>query len=222
MHRILSIEQVGGKGRRKNEAGESLNPAYSRVRVIMDEGESFIISSLEASRLGIEEGMELGEEIYSDVMKSLRASCMQRCGRLLGSRDYSEQRMREKLRDAGYPGSVIEDAVGKLRKAGYLDDNRFAQSYMRSHLQDRSLLRIMRDLAGKGISEAVIEEAAAVVSEEENIEDAQREQMLRLLKKRGFDPAEASYEERQKAMAFLHRKGYPTDLIRRVTGRAEV
>ena len=48
--------------------------------------------------------------------------------------------------------------------------------------------------------------------------DAQRQQVMRLLEKRGFDPCEAGYEERQKTMAFLHRKGYPADLIRRMTG----
>jgi SOS response regulatory protein OraA/RecX len=67
----------------------------------------------------------------------------------------------------------------------------------------------------------VIEEAFAAVGEEENVDDAQKEQVLRLLRKRGFDPGAASYEERQKTMAFLHRKGYPADLIRRLTGGGE-
>lgn len=187
----------------------------------MDDGESFVISSSKALRLGVEEGEELEEEKYREILQSLYKACMQRCGSLLGSRDYSERRMRDKLRDAGYPGSVIEEAVEKLRKAGYLDDRRFAQSYVRSHLRDRSRLRIMRDLAEKGISESVIEEAFAAVEEEENVDDAQKEQVLRLLRKRGFEPGAASYEERQKTMAFLHRKGYPSDLIRRLTGGGE-
>ena len=153
----------------------------------------------------MEQGEDLSEETYGEILQSLYKACMQRCGILLGSRDYSEQRMREKLRDAGYPGSVVDNAVEKLRKAGYLDDRRFAQSYVRSHMRDRSRLRIMRDLAEKGISEPVIEEAFAAVGEEENVDDAQKEQVLGLLRKRGFDPGAASYEERQKTMAFLHK-----------------
>ena len=90
----------------------------------------------------MEQGEDLSEETYGEILQSLYKACMQRCGILLGSRDYSEQRMREKLRDAGYPGSVVDNAVEKLRKAGYLDDRRFAQSYVRSHMRDRSRLRI--------------------------------------------------------------------------------
>ena len=80
---------------------------------------------------------------------------------------------------------------------------------------------MIRDLAQKGISEEVIEEALDAVGEEENLEEAQRSQIIRILRKRGFDPCTADYEEKQKTMAFLHRKGYPTEMIRRLTGSGE-
>lgn len=217
MHVILSIEQIGNRTRTRSGADGSSRPARGRSRVTMEDGESFVLSSSKVSRLGFEEGGEIAEETFGEIMKSLRAACMQRCGTLLGSRDYSEQRLREKLSDAGYPESLVEEAIGKLQQAGYLDDFRYACSYVRSHLQDRSRLRIMRDLADRGISQKDIENAFAEVGEEEDFEEAQREQVVRLLRKRGFDPDRASYEEKQKTMAFLHRKGYSTDLIRRLT-----
>ena len=218
MHVILSIEQIAGKTRRRSgESGPSCS-GRGRIRVTLDDGESFLFPSLKAARLGFAEAKELSDDTYTQIMQSLRSACMQRCGTLLGTRDYSECRLREKLIEAGFPDSIVEEAVGKLQKAGYLDDRRFARSYIRSHIQDRSRLRIIRDLAGKGISETDIEEVFAEFAEEEDLEDAQRQQVMRLLKKRGFDPGEAGYEERQKTMAFLHRKGYPADLIRRMTG----
>lgn len=218
MHTIASIEQIRGRTRYRKGSGESAPPARGRVRVTMEDGDSFVISCAKAKRLGLEEGGEVDRDTYAGILQSLRSACMQKCGTLLGSRDYSEYRMKEKLREAGYPSSVIDEAVEKLKKAGYLDDLRFAQTYVRSHYQDRSKIRIIRDLAGKGISETVIEEAFAAVGEVENLSAAQRDQVIRLLEKRGFDPAQATYEERQKTMAFLHRKGYPTDLIRSLTG----
>lgn len=217
MHVILSIEQIGNRSRTRCGADGTSSHVRGRCRVTMEDGESFVLSSSKVSRLGFEEGGEIEAETYEEIMKSLRAACMQRCGTLLGSRDYSEQRLREKLSDAGYPASVVEDAVGKLHRAGYLDDRRYACSYVRSHLNDRSRLRIMRDLADRGISGTDIEEAFAEVGREEDLEKAQREQVLRLLRKRGFDSDRATYEEKQKTMAFLHRKGYSTDLIRRIT-----
>ena len=222
MHRILSIEKIEKRTRRESGGAGFSRPGKGRVRVMTEDGESFVISSAKAARLGLSPGEEPEEDVYAGLMNSLSSACMQRCGTLLGSRDYSEHRLREKLKEAGYPSSVIEETIGKLRRAGYLDDRRFARNYVRSHIRDRSRLRIMRDLAGKGIAEEIVEEAFTEIGGEEDLEDAQRQQVIRLLQKRGFDPSEASFEERQKTMAFLHRKGYPADLIRRLAGSMEV
>lgn len=221
MHTILSIEEAGERSRGRGRDSDSPRPQRGKVRVTTEDEESFVISSLKAARLGLEQGAGIPEETYTEIMDTLRKDCMLKCGTLLGGRDYSEQRLREKLREAGYPAFICEEAMDKLRKAGYLNDLRFAQSYIRTHIQDRSRLRIIRDLTGKGIPEREIEEAFATVAAEEDLEEAQRQQVLRLLKKRGFDPSQAGFEERQKTMAFLHRRGYPTDLIRRLTGQSD-
>ena len=188
----------------------------SRVRVTPEEGEPFTISGRRAVRLGLRPGEDLAPEIHREILQTLRVSCMQRCGTLLGSRDYPERRLRTKLEDAGYPASVIEECMDKLRQARYLDDRRYAQTYVRSHLSDRSRLRIRRDLSERGIPDEYIEEAFAEIEEETDPDQVQLDQIRRLLKKRGYSPEEADYAMRQKTMAFLHRKGYETDLIRRV------
>lgn len=187
----------------------------SRVRVTPEEGEPFTISGRRAVRLGLRPGEDLAPEIHREILQTLRVSCMQRCGTLLGSRDYPERRLRTKLEDAGYPSSIIEDCITKLKEARYLDDERYAQTYVRSYIHSRSCMRIRRDLLERGISEEEINRAFAVIEEETDPEEAQLVQIRCLLKKRGYDPGEADYAMRQKTMAFLHRKGYETDLIRR-------
>ena len=218
MHVILSIEQIAGKTRRRSGESGSSCSGRGRIRVTLDDGESFLFSSLKAARLGFAEGKELSEDTYTQIMQSLQSACMQRCGTLLGTRDYSVQRLRKKLSEAGYPPRVIDDAIHKLKEAGYLDDSRYAQNYVRYHLQDRSRLRIMRDLAERGISDEDAEAAFEAVGEEEDTDSLQRQQIKRLLEKRGYHSDTATYQERQKIMGFLHRKGYPADLIRQMTG----
>ena len=95
MPTILSIEQSGGRTRSNTTDRGKRPSARGRVQVALDNGDSFILSSLTAARLGLEEGQELSEEAYDEILKSLRKSCMQKCGSLLGTRDYSEQRLRE-------------------------------------------------------------------------------------------------------------------------------
>lgn len=186
-----------------------------RLRVTMQDGESFTIPERQALRLGLESGAGMTQDVYEEILSELRSSCMRRCGALLGNRDYTVKRLRTKLEEAGFPPLIIEECIGKLIDAHYLDDRRYAQSYVRSHLSDRSRFRITQDLMGRGIAEYVIEEAFAVAGEETDPEEAQFRQIRHLLKKRGFSSVSSSFEMRQKTMAYLHRKGYESDLIRR-------
>ena len=137
-----------------------------RLRVTMQDGESFTISERQALRLGLESGAGMTQDVYEEILSDLRSSCMRRCGALLGNRDYTVKRLRTKLGEAGFPPLIIEECIGKLIDAHYLDDRRYAQSYVRSHLNDRSRLRITQDLMGRGIAEYVIEEAFAAAGEE--------------------------------------------------------
>ena len=223
MNRILSIEKLDRYGR-VTESSPGLKEPLSyegsgrktgRVRVTLENGESFTVSERRALRLGLKAGAGLTEELHEEIFTDLRSSCMQRCGSLLGRRDYPERRLRTKLEDAGYPPVIIEECIAKLTAAHYLDDRRYVQNYVRSHLNDRSRRRIIRDLLGRGIAEDMIEEAFAAAGEETDPDEAQRRQIRCLLKKRGFDPDSADYKEKQKTMAFLHRKGFEADLIRR-------
>ncbi|MDO5476296.1 MAG: regulatory protein RecX [Eubacteriales bacterium] len=219
MPEIISIEKLESprsRGRREDVRAASPSPRRSRVRVTLENGEALVLRGRRADAVtALGEGADLPEDQYTEILQEQRSSCMLRCGSLLGSRDYSEQRLRDKLSGAGYPGSVIEECVGKLRDAGYLNDGRYAANYVRSHLADRSRLRITRDLLGRGISEEDIATAFEAAAEESDPEELQIRQIRRLLEKRRFDPSTADYPERQKTMAFLSRKGYSMDLIRR-------
>lgn len=186
-----------------------------RLRVTMQDGESFTIPERQALRLGLESGAGMTQDVYEEIFSELRSSCMRRCGALLGNRDYTVKRLRTKLEEAGFPPLIIEECIGKLIDAHYLDDRRYAQTYVRSHLSDRSRFRITQDLMGRGIAEYVIEEVFAAAGEETDPEEAQFRQIRHLLKKRGFVSVSSSFEMRQKTMAYLHRKGYEPDLIRR-------
>lgn len=157
-------------------------------------------------------GRKMSEE--GEEAEKLRSACMRRCGFLLGSRDYSVSRLKEKLLKAGYPESIVADALKRLEQAGYLDDRRYAEQFIRSHLSDRSRLRIIKDLTDRGIPEVLITEAFEEFTEEE-VQSAQYEQVRRLLEKRSYNPDLSSYEEKQKTMAFLQRRGFPHRLIRR-------
>ena len=142
-----------------------------------------------------------------------KKECLRKCGSLLSGRDYTCRRLREKLAAAGYEEEVIEPVIQSLREARYLDDERYARSFVNAHWEDRSRLRIRMDLEKRGVPPEVISEVLRD-EEEERGKDAEMRQIRKLIRKRGFDPASATYEEKNKVMAYLARKGYDMSLVR--------
>jgi regulatory protein len=90
--------------------------------------------------------------------------------------------------------------------------------YITYHENSRSRRRIEQDLQGKGISSATIEEAWQ--SWRENGGEQDEQSMIReLLRKKHYDAAEETdWKERQKIYAFLARKGFSQEAIRKAIG----
>jgi regulatory protein len=128
------------------------------------------------------------------------------------------------VRKAEDPAQV-EPAIERLLAAGLLDDASFARQYARSRALNSgtSRRRIQQELARKGVSRALADEALAEVFQEEAVdeegivEQAARKKLRSLAK---LDPLIRN----RRLWSFLARRGYDTDAIRRaiatVTGEA--
>ena len=160
---------------------------------------------------GQQEEDSMAEEIRSQ--EQIRKECLRKCGMLLARRDYTCARLREKLLGSGYDGETADWALERLREAHYLDDDRFARSFIAAHREDRSRLRIRKDLEDRGVPSAVISEAMREEGEETG-DEAEIRQIRRLIRKRGFDPASAGIDETRRFQAYLYRKGYAASAIR--------
>ena len=125
---------------------------------------------------------------------------------------------RYKLQQGYYPPEIIEQAIEYVAGFHYIDDLRYAVDYITYHENSRSRRRIEQDLQGKGISSATIEEAWQ--SWRENGGEQDEQSMIReLLRKKHYDAAEETdWKERQKIYAFLARKGFSQEAIRKAIG----
>lgn len=192
----------------------------TRTRVTIDYDETLVLSNRECDAYHLREGEELDAAIYEEIMECQRAAALQRAGNLLKGMDYTAQGLRDRLVRAGYPQGIAAEVVERLTEAHYLDDRRYAETYVRYHVEDRSMARIREDLRQKGIAKELLSEVIAAY-EEENADAAaaaEEAQIRKALARRHYDPATATYEERMKAMAALARKGYATSRIRKVMG----
>lgn len=121
------------------------------------------------------------------------------------------------LRERGYPADEIAEAIERLTASGLLDDAKFAESFARSRLVDRkvSRRRVLTELARRGVARDVADAAVAAVLEDEAVDEAAGLAAIAAKKMRtlrGLAPDVAA----RRLTAFLARRGYDADAVRRV------
>lgn len=88
----------------------------------------------ELSGCHIEKDQELPEAVYREIMDEiLWKRIRMRCLYLLKSMDRTEYQLRTKLKQNFYPEELIDRVILWLENLHYLDDVRYAESYIRTH-----------------------------------------------------------------------------------------
>lgn len=183
-----------------------------RAKICLQGGTDFVLYKKEYESYGIEEGADLSEADYNQIVSEiLIPRCKKRALHLLEKQDRSEKNLRDKLKEGGYSQEIVDIAIDYINEYGYLDDARMAASHIRFYQDSRSKLRLKQDLIGKGISADVIDR----VMDEEYTSD-ESDLIEKLLLKKNYDKENATYEERAKMYRFLAGRGFSSDSINRV------
>lgn len=188
-----------------------------RRKILLDNEESFVLYRGELSKLHIAENEELSESDYNKILQEILPKRAKLRGlNLLKSRPYTEYEIRKKYEDGGYPFDAIDDAVQYLKGLHLIDDREYCRIYMTYKSASKSRKRMYNDLLQKGVSREDIE---FVMEELEYQGDMQPEKELieKLIRKRHYDRENASFEDRQKMMAYLYGKGFSSELIKEMT-----
>ncbi len=186
-----------------------------KVRIFIDDEFAFVLYKGELRRYRISEGSEIGEGEYSEIMQEvLPRRAKLRSMNLLKARPYTEKQLRDKLRQGEYADSLIEEAIEYVKSYGYIDDRRYAEDYISYYAQYRSRRRIEQELLYKGIERDITQEIFEQREEEGEGSD-ELAMAKKLLRKKNYDPHTAQIREKQKLSAFLYRKGFTSDTIRR-------
>lgn len=111
------------------------------------------------AELGLYKGQRLIEEELHRLDRTLeRRHAINRAILLLSYRARSIRETSDRLEKAGFSPDVIDEAIDELKRIGYLDDEAFAQSWVRSRM-DSNLYgsrRIRQELKLKGIPDDMI------------------------------------------------------------------
>lgn len=195
----------------------------SRYKVYLDYEIAFVLYKGDLRLYHIKENEEIDILDYTIILEEvLPKRAKSRCIHLLKSRDYTEEQLRRKLVQSGYPKCVIEKAIDYVKDYGYVDDFSYTKKYLMTFYQRKSKRKLMQELEIKGISKDFIQQAlleieVQVLQDEDYIsmDEVEINQINKLIKKKKYDPNTATKEETNKLIQFLFAKGYGITNIKR-------
>lgn len=189
-----------------------------RVSIFIDGSFAFGVHQEVLLEHELRKGVRLSVDAQRQaVLADDRVRARMRAFDLLGYRSRSAYELMQRLRRDGFNEASIEAAVTRLRELGYIDDKSFARDFAASRLASKGYgpHRIARELRSRGVDGAIIDEVVADQFANGDIELVEarafaRKRMPRL--EREQDPL----KRRKKLYDALMRRGYSSDVIRRV------
>ena len=116
----------------------------------------------EVRKLSLREGTVISREKYDEIIyEILGTRAKKRAMFLLERMDRTEHQLREKLMQNGYPDVCVDLAVEYVRKYHYIDDLRYATTYISYQQKEKKAVRKLKmDLnRQKELEKSVIEQA---------------------------------------------------------------
>jgi regulatory protein len=142
-------------------------------------------------------------------MKGQPPSVFDQALSLLSHREHGSQELANKLKIRGYEENEIYHAIDRLQEINYLNDERFAEIYVRSKVnKPLGASRILQELIQKGIHSDIAKQAI-------NTADADWFELARQLKERRFgEEICTDFKEKGKQSRYLQYRGFSFDQIR--------
>ena len=151
------------------------------------------------------------EEKSEDEVKDEVRRAKLRALHLLTAMDRTEAKLREKLQTS-YCEEAVETAIDYVKTYGYLDDERYVRVYIESKSRTKSRKQIEQELIfNKGVSKEAVERGF----EQAQMADI-TEVIQKYMQKKKINPQNCEYEQKQKFFAYMMRKGFQIDDLKKV------
>ncbi|MDQ7025852.1 MAG: RecX family transcriptional regulator [Anaerolineae bacterium] len=180
----------------------------ARVSVYLDGEFAFGINEMDAAML--RKGQQLSESEVDELrQKDAIAKAFDAAATLLAYRPRSTQEVRQRLLKKSFDDVVIDTAIEKLERLGYLDDRAFARFWIedRNRFKPRGRRALSYELRNKGISDSLIQDLLdELVNESDGAYEAAQKRVRSMRGK-------TQREFKKKIGAFLQRRGFGYEAV---------
>ena len=188
--------------------------APGRFTVMIDGKPAHTLGLSAIERLGLAVGATTvgREEIIAREEGLLRT--YDRAVMMLAARGRAGKDLERQLVRKGEPAEFARLAVERLVSEGFVDDQSYARSFVRSKSAGAGLarFRLKQELGRQGVERTVADEAIAEVFEEEEIDEVATATALATKRARSLSGADPQ-SRRRRLYSFLARRGYPPSVI---------
>ena len=199
-----------------------LTPKGKRQTIVWIDGEpAGFLDNREVSAYRLSVDSEIDEAGWDRIVRdSILPRGKRKALELLQLQDRTTKELHDKLVAGDYTEAQTWEIIAYVASFRYIDEQRYAMNYIRSHAKTKSVREMRQTLLQRGVS-AEIFETAYEKFVQESADGEQESESPELLAARRFAERRVrggslSYEARTKLYAALVRKGFSQDTIRSV------
>lgn len=192
----------------------------NRVNVYVDEVFTFACDAELIYKQGIQKDSLIDVESIKEIVKEDEfIKCKNSALRTVEKTYKTEKELKDKLKERGFEEDTIKRTLDFLKEYNLLNDEKYAEMYIKDRLRTQGRNKIKYALVRKGISEEVLLDKLSNIDQEDENDTAFKlaEKKYNMLKKKESD----KYKLSQKLFRFLLSKGYDYDccnsVVRRLT-----
>lgn len=176
---------------------------------------AFALYSGEVFRYNLKAELYISEQTYDEIITTLSKRALTRALYLFKDKDYTEYEIKSKLLKAYYPEQSIEYSTKYLKDNHFINDRRYAYNYITFKSGSYSSKVIVNKLMQKGIASDDIDAAFEEFTSDNS--ESEYNTLINLIYKKlkSKSVIDLSYEEKQKLIAYMCRKGFSYDMARK-------
>jgi len=171
----------------------------------------------------ISEGREITRAMAGEIVGAVnRTLVLDKALDLLAVRARSGRDLRVRLRRAGAPDAEITWAIERLVRQGFLDDAAYARQVARAKVLGGGVSRrkVVTELRRRGVSAETAGEAIEATLSEVDLDEEGAALQAAQKRMRALSSLEPAVQ-RQRLYAYLARRGFESDIVRRVIAQVQ-
>lgn len=161
-------------------------------------------------------GVIISEKLLNQILKEQRKLDIQQSAiAFVSYKPRTVKQITDKLRLKGYKKEEIQYAVNFLKEYNYLDDRRYAHSFVKDYLVRKSVsdTKLLAELKKRGVPDDLAKEAVLELypaNDEFELAQKAAEKKLRMLSGKSIEKQKSSL------ISYLQRQGFKWEIIKKV------